>query len=423
MLMYSTIVELVMTALVHAFPGAPRVNSIVIEADYAVIYMQHHGQTLKKYLESAVSSDPVMRAPNAYKIIRSLVITLLHLKRAGVLHTDIKPCNVLIDGDVTSLIDYNCAAVAEVSYLDGTGNGYARYVEAMGTFNYAAPELLFSGRPSPTSCVWSLALLACVLFADEFPMPTSLTHDGNNKWRATAKEWKDVFKQQQGSATLVVPSQIMQAMGDDFRLAAWVTRALSWEPAARPTLEEIAASMGGGEGGCEALVIYEPLAMSNLTRENRVRAIDRFYNLACDTRTQAWFATAVYLLDLLVCDICVEEFCVACWILSGLLHNEYVLDNSGVMTRLSYYFKVVPTNVAPRVWQLASAAHWNVWARPLDVILIEDYGWCVKFYELKLLMAAIDRPWTPSSYASTIALKACVCREISIRKSELRIQK
>jgi len=416
MLMYSTIVELVMTALVHAFPGAPRLKSIAIEAEYAVIYMPHHGQTLKKYLEAA--SDPVMRAPTAYNIIRSLVITLLHLKRAGVLHTDIKPCNILIDANqVTSLIDYNCAAVAEVNYLDGDGDGdiVVRYTEAMGTFSYAAPELLFTGRPSQTSCVWSLALLACALFADEFPMPKSLTHDENNRLRSTAKEWKDIFTSQQGGATLAIPPSIIQAMGDDFRLAAWVQQALAWEPLARPTLEEIAASIGGCD--VPSLIVHEPLAKSNLTRDNRGRAIDRFYNLACDTRTQAWFALAVYLLDLLVCDICVDEYCVACWIFAGLLHNEYVLDNAGVMARLSYYFKVSPVKIAPRVWQLGAAANWNVWARPLDVVLIEDYGLNLKLYELKTLMVAIDRPWTPSSYASTIALKGSVCREIKLRRA------
>lgn len=68
----------------------------------------------------------------------------------GVLHRDIKPGNVLMEGRSPVLIDFGLAKVAEDSRLTQTG-------WLMGTPGYLAPEILYGDDPTPASDVHAWA--------------------------------------------------------------------------------------------------------------------------------------------------------------------------------------------------------------------------------------------------------------------------
>ena len=76
--------------------------------------------------------------------------------RAGVLHRDIKPGNVLMEGRSPVLIDFGLAKVAEDSRLTQTG-------WLMGTPGYLAPEILYGDDPTTASDVHAWA--ATVVYA------------------------------------------------------------------------------------------------------------------------------------------------------------------------------------------------------------------------------------------------------------------
>jgi serine/threonine protein kinase len=77
------------------------------------------------------------------------------LHARGVLHRDVKPSNVLLDGDGTAaLTDFGLALAADSTRLTADG-------QILGTPHYLAPELIEGSDASPASDVYALG---CVLY-------------------------------------------------------------------------------------------------------------------------------------------------------------------------------------------------------------------------------------------------------------------
>ncbi|HET8603086.1 MAG TPA: serine/threonine-protein kinase [Marmoricola sp.] len=85
-----------------------------------------------------------------------LAEALLAVHRVGVLHRDVKPSNVLMEGRNPVLIDFGLARLAEDPRLTATGF-------LLGTPGYLAPEILYGDDPTPAADVHAWA--ATVVFA------------------------------------------------------------------------------------------------------------------------------------------------------------------------------------------------------------------------------------------------------------------
>lgn len=93
---------------------------------------------------------------------------LAHAHRAGVVHRDVKPENILVsDRGETKLVDFGIARIAGQETLTASG-------AVLGTLAYMAPEQADGLRPGPAADVYSLALTLYELWAGEHP----LTGDG-----------------------------------------------------------------------------------------------------------------------------------------------------------------------------------------------------------------------------------------------------
>ncbi len=92
----------------------------------------------------------------ALKVILSVGNALTHAHARGIVHRDVKPANIVFDGDGRGkLTDFDLVKVSG----DSTGN--TRTEAAMGTFVYAAPESLIDAKRVEASAdVYSLAMTA-----------------------------------------------------------------------------------------------------------------------------------------------------------------------------------------------------------------------------------------------------------------------
>jgi tRNA A-37 threonylcarbamoyl transferase component Bud32 len=84
--------------------------------------------------------------------------------RAGVVHRDVKPENILVGpGEEAKLVDFGIARIAGERTLTATG-------AVVGTLAYMAPEQADGLRPGPSADVYSLALTLYECFCGEHPL-------------------------------------------------------------------------------------------------------------------------------------------------------------------------------------------------------------------------------------------------------------
>jgi eukaryotic-like serine/threonine-protein kinase len=84
--------------------------------------------------------------------------------RAGVVHRDVKPENILVDGgEQAKLVDFGIARIAGEKTLTATG-------AVVGTLAYMAPEQADGLRPGPAADVYSLALTLYECLCGEHPL-------------------------------------------------------------------------------------------------------------------------------------------------------------------------------------------------------------------------------------------------------------
>lgn len=99
-------------------------------------------------------SDQPLDPAQAVHYIEQVAEALDAAHRAGLVHRDVKPSNIIITPrDFVYLIDFGIAQAVNDTRLTSTGS-------AIGTFAYMAPERISAGQSEPRSDVYSLA---CVL--------------------------------------------------------------------------------------------------------------------------------------------------------------------------------------------------------------------------------------------------------------------
>lgn len=105
-------------------------------------------------LAGEIAAGPLDPA-RAVTIIEHIAGALQAAHRAGLVHRDVKPSNILLDVDDNAyLIDFGIARAATDSALTGTGN-------TLGTVNYMAPERFTSDDIDHRSDIYALT---CVLY-------------------------------------------------------------------------------------------------------------------------------------------------------------------------------------------------------------------------------------------------------------------
>lgn len=105
-------------------------------------------------LQHVLAEGPLEPA-RAVRIIEQVARALQAAHKVGLVHRDVKPSNILIDGDdFAYLIDFGIARGADQTGLTGTGN-------MIGSLHYMAPERLQAQEADARADIYALA---CVLY-------------------------------------------------------------------------------------------------------------------------------------------------------------------------------------------------------------------------------------------------------------------
>lgn len=165
-------------------------------------------------LHDLVKSEGPIRGREAIQFAGGLAEGVRSVHRAGVLHRDVKPSNVLMEGRKPILIDFGLARVADDPRLTHTG-------WLLGTPGYLAPEILYGEDATTASDVHSWA--ATVAFAGTGRSPFG------------------------GGPGVAIMDRVRRGEHDlsglDPALRALVDHALAPDPRDRPRLDELLADL------------------------------------------------------------------------------------------------------------------------------------------------------------------------------------
>jgi hypothetical protein len=117
------------------------------------------GETMRTLARRGELSDRLVAEIGA-----DCAAALSHSHRAGVVHRDVKPENVIVAGGGTAkLVDFGIARISGERTLTGAG-------DVLGTLAYMAPEQADGQRPGPGADVYSLCLTLYECLCGEHPL-------------------------------------------------------------------------------------------------------------------------------------------------------------------------------------------------------------------------------------------------------------
>ncbi|WP_329391303.1 serine/threonine-protein kinase [Streptomyces sp. NBC_01716] len=210
-------------------PGVVAVHDVADEGGRPVIVMELiDGPSLDDVLTRHGVMDPREAARIGAKVMEALGAA----HRAGVLHRDVKPGNVLLEaGGRVVLTDFGIAAMDDPG--DGSSTHLTRSGELVGSLDYLAPERAQGQEPGPASDVWALG---ATLYA---------AVEGNSPFRRTST-WSTL------TAIVVDPLPEARRAGP---LGAVLQQLMHKDPALRPDAETAArllAAVAGDSGAITA---------------------------------------------------------------------------------------------------------------------------------------------------------------------------
>jgi eukaryotic-like serine/threonine-protein kinase len=184
-----------------------------------IAYEYVSGRTVRE----AMRADDVSDA-DAVEIAAQVLDALAHAHRAGIVHRDVKPSNILLedgDGVAVRLLDFGLAQFDGADTLTAVG-------DVPGTLAYIAPERLAGADATPESDVWAVGVLLWESLAGTHPF-----------WGVPLQEVARAIEA--GAPPLATVRRDLPR-----RLLAAVDGSLALDPGSRPRASTFAAELRAG---------------------------------------------------------------------------------------------------------------------------------------------------------------------------------
>jgi eukaryotic-like serine/threonine-protein kinase len=206
-----------------------------------IVFEFVEGENLKQVLErrGALPIEEVVEL--GLEIARGLAFA----HERGIVHRDVKPQNVLLNGDGRAKVtDFGIARSLNVE------RGLTHTGTVMGTSNYIAPEQATGAHVDARSDVYALGCVLFELLTGEVPFP------GDNFVTVALQHLNEP------------PPPVLERRRDAPPQLAWlVDRALAKNPADRPSMDEVVAGLGTARDPSQATAVL-PRAVRSRRRRN-----------------------------------------------------------------------------------------------------------------------------------------------------------
>jgi hypothetical protein len=210
-------------------PGVVAVHDVIVDGGRPLIVMELvEGRSLAQVIRAEGPLPEHRVAEIGLRVLRALEAAHRH----GILHRDVKPANILLEGDRVVLTDFGIAAMAgEVTLTDSRA--------VLGSPEYLAPERINGQPATPATDLWALGVTLCAALRGESPFQRADT-------QATL-----------AAVLMYEPPPIPRAP----RLWPLLSALLNKNPGLRPSAEDAAATLAGLLGVPFEASVTEPLAL------------------------------------------------------------------------------------------------------------------------------------------------------------------
>lgn len=197
------------------------IRAYALGRDAGHVYIAYEyvpGRTLRDVIRAGE-----LRDGEAIEAAAQILDALAHAHTHGIVHRDVKPSNILMaecQGVNAKLLDFGLALVAEEETLTAQG-------DVPGTLAYISPERLRGAKGGPPADVWAVGVLLWEALAGQHPF-----------WKGSLLDTARGIR---------IGAEPLAGQRPDLpkQLLGLVDRALSVDPAERPSAETLAAALRG----------------------------------------------------------------------------------------------------------------------------------------------------------------------------------
>jgi predicted Ser/Thr protein kinase len=360
----SSIIECVLLQAIQTLPCTPIVDKILVKAKEVDIHMRYHGITLTDW---CAQNDLTTRRKHAYSMILSITRACLHLAHMGIQHTDLKPTNILIHADLSvTIIDFNSCATRSTRKRDASW-GYA-----LGTWCYAAPEVVEHCVAADTTMVWSIALLLSYIY-HKHPLHSlwkgcHVKIEDRGEWYRFLGRLRDADAQ-----GLPLGHHVLQQIPLEFHKV--LQQCTRWRSSDRWSLEKLYRTLVAMRHPADAIPNiprYKHIMYPRPHQEQRQQDVLQMYQWCLNTNNLYVLSRALGLYDRYTGDLTLTT-CAAMLALSKMLVAEQ-LDAEDVATQRMYdQFATTQPDINEEIVAICTSFSWCAYDIPADVLVWDMY--------------------------------------------------
>lgn len=315
-------------------------------------------------------------------IISQLLSICIFLELHGIFYTDLKLCNLIWDGNKLYLIDYNCISL-QMLYK----NKLSR-TDAVGTWMYAAPELILTSKISKYSSVWSIGMIICELL-DEYPIK-SLYYPKYNISKNDKNNWKYIYSNIYSNENKNNTAFINSFKNIPFPWLKWIKKMLCWVPKNRISKVELLHEINSLFNLIPIQITYIPRTYATPYNNKNIRSelIKMIYDYSKPINQEYKVCNTIYIWDSYSSQIHANnEKLVLCaaWNIASIIVNEYTYDDVENEYICELFSIDNYDEVYKYIWKICEFCEWNLYQKSTDIFLYEYYGYVdwekfIKFY-------------------------------------------